>query len=124
MEFLARFKLLLRKSGLSNAVLPFTIGGYQFDPYSRRLTGNNKEIHLSNIEGSILSQLLLHKGKVVTFLSFANTIWGDDYPGCKDAIQVYIRRLRQKIEDNPSQPQLIHTKIGIGYFLNDDEVPL
>ena len=119
MEFLARLKLLLRKGDPSYIASRFTIGDWQFDHYSHKLLGNSGEIHLSNTESTILSHLFLNKGKVVTFRALANTLWESEYPGCKDAIQVYIRRLRQKIEVDASQPKLILTKTGIGYYLKN-----
>jgi DNA-binding response OmpR family regulator len=63
----------------------------------------------------------LNKGKVVTFAALAEVLWEEDYPGCKDAIRVYIRRLRQKIEDDPAKPEIILTKMGIGYYLKDTD---
>jgi DNA-binding response OmpR family regulator len=121
MEFLARLRLLLRKQGTSYAKSRFAFGKWQFDHYNHRLFSENKEIHLSNTESSILSYLFLNKGKVVTFAALAEVLWEEDYPGCKDAIRVYIRRLRQKIEDDPAKPEIILTKMGIGYYLKDTD---
>ena len=56
-------------------------------------------------------------GHVVTHSSLAEAVWGDDYPGAADSLKVHIRRLREKVEADPSHPQFILTKIGIGYFL-------
>jgi DNA-binding response OmpR family regulator len=121
MEFLARLRLLLRKHEPSYIKSRFSIGNWQFDHYNHKLIHNDKEVHLSNTESTILSHLFLNKRKVVTFSSLANILWEDEYPGCKDAIQVYIRRLRKKIEINASQPKIILTKTGIGYYLNDTD---
>ena len=56
-------------------------------------------------------------GQVVTHSSLAETLWGDDYPGAADTLKVHIRHLREKLEADPSHPQLILTKSGIGYSL-------
>ncbi len=117
-EFLARLRLLLRKQGINYSKSRFTIGKWQFDHYSHQLFSQNKKIHLSSTESSILSYLYINKEKVVTFDALSEVLWGEDYPGCKDAIRVYIRRLRQKIEEDPAKPEIILNKAGTGYYLN------
>lgn len=121
MEFLARLRLILRKQNTSYPTSRFIFGKWQFDHYSHRLFSNEKEVHLSNTESSLLSYLYLNKGNTVTFKDLARILWDDDYPGYKDAIRVYIRRLRKKIEDNPAKPEIILTKMGIGYYLKDTD---
>ena len=61
-------------------------------------------------------------GHVVTHSSLAEAVWGDDYPGAADSLKVHIRRLREKIETDPSHPQFILTKTGVGYSLTQPEV--
>lgn len=56
-------------------------------------------------------------GQVVTHGSLSDAVWGEDYPGAIDSLKVYIRRLREKLEIEPQQPQLIVTKAGIGYLM-------
>ncbi|MFC2035886.1 winged helix-turn-helix domain-containing protein [Chloroflexota bacterium] len=58
---------------------------------------------------------------VTTHLSLARAVWGDNHPGTTDSLKVDIRRLREKINTNPSHPQLILTKTVIGYFLVKSE---
>jgi two-component system KDP operon response regulator KdpE len=60
-------------------------------------------------------------GHVVTHSSLAEAVWGNDYPGAADSLKVHIRRLREKIEPDPSHPQLILTRTGVGYFLAKPE---
>jgi two-component system KDP operon response regulator KdpE len=55
--------------------------------------------------------------RVVTHSELAESVWGKDYGDAADALKVYIRRLRQKLEEDPSQPKLILTKAGTGYLL-------
>jgi two-component system KDP operon response regulator KdpE len=56
-------------------------------------------------------------GHVVTYSSLADAVWGGDYPDSANSLKVYIRRLREKIEDDPGNPRLILTTSGIGYSL-------
>ena len=56
-------------------------------------------------------------GQVVTHSSLADAVWGEDYPGAVDSLKVYIRRLREKLEVEPQNPQLILTKAGVGYTM-------
>lgn len=64
-----------------------------------------------------MHHLMRNAGQVVTHSSLADAVWGEDYPGAGDSLKVYIRRLREKLETVPQQPQLILTKAGIGYLL-------
>jgi DNA-binding response OmpR family regulator len=121
MEFLARLKLLIKKQDHLEKVKRFDLGRWKFDSFSHKLVCSNKEIHLTNTESEILSYLAINRGQVVTFSSLANLLWEDEYPGYKDAIQVYIWRLRRKIELDARNPNLIQTKTGIGYFLKQPD---
>ena len=83
---------------------------------SKLFHGDN-EIHLTRTEALILYHLMKKDGYVLTYARLAEVVWGDDYPGAADSLRVYIRRLREKLETNPSRPKIIGTKIGVGYFL-------
>ncbi len=58
-----------------------------------------------------------HAGDVVTHSRLADAVWGEDYPGAIESIRVHIRRLREKLEEDPGNPKLIRTKAGVGYSL-------
>jgi two-component system KDP operon response regulator KdpE len=118
MEFLARLKLLLKKTEPAYMKQRFKVGDWQFDPYTHRLIKNSTEVRLTSTECAILSHLVMNRNKVVTFSALAALLWQDEYPGYKDTIQVYIRRLRKKIESDSSHPTLILTQTGIGYYFN------
>ena len=77
----------------------------------------DKEIALTMTESHMLETFMKNKGHTVSMESLAESIWGTDYPGSNEAIHVYIRRLRQKVEADPSNPQIILTIPGIGYSL-------
>ena len=74
-------------------------------------------MELTAIEAHIIHCLMKNSGHVATYSSLAEEVWGEDYPGSVDSLRVHIRRLRGKIEANPSNPQVILNRAGVGYFL-------
>ncbi|MBI4283086.1 MAG: response regulator transcription factor [Chloroflexi bacterium] len=116
LEFLARVKALIRRQHPAEEAI-LSSGSLSLDTNTGQLHHDGKEIALTTTESHILSHLMKNAGHVVTHLSLAEAVWGDDYPGAADSLKVHIRRLREKIEANPSQPQLILTKTGVGYSL-------
>ena len=69
------------------------------------------------LQGRIMYHLMQNVGQVVTHSKLAEDVWGEDHPGATDSLRVYIRHLREKLEADPGNPQLILTKVGIGYML-------
>ena len=100
---------------------PAVYGKVRYIPSQSKVTIGEKEIALTRTEGLVLQQLMRNVGRVVTYASLAQALWGDYYPGAHHALNVYIRRLRQKIEENPARPEIIHNKPGVGYFLAKPE---
>lgn len=121
LEFLSRVQCILRRNRGMDDNAPTIIGEFNFQPAKRRLIIQNREILLTITESRIIEALVKQKRGVVSIPSLADAIWGADYPGSTEAIHVYIRRLRQKIEANPSNPQLIITLPGSGYSLQIPE---
>jgi two-component system KDP operon response regulator KdpE len=117
LELLSRIKALTRRRTNADSEAPISIGALNFNPSTGQLNYNNKEISLTPTEGRILHHLMRNAGQVVTHSSLADAVWGEDYPGAVDSLKVYIRRLREKLEVEPQQPQLILTKAGIGYLM-------
>ena len=117
MELLARVKTLIRRQRSSEKEPPLVYGPLSFYPSTGQLAGAGEDISLTRTENLILHQLMKNAGRVVTHSSLAETLWGEDYPGSTDALRVYINRLRAKLETDPSRPQLILTKAGVGYFI-------
>ena len=79
-----------------------------------------KEINLTAKEFDLLELLVTNPNKVYSRESLLQLVWGADYPGDVRTVDVHIRRLREKIEQNPSEPKYVHTKWGVGYyFLNE-----
>jgi two-component system, OmpR family, response regulator VicR len=117
LEFLARIKLLLRKQVYLKDEQSFNIGKFTFDFSLHRLEYDNKKIELTSTESLILYHLLRNRGQALSLSVLSQKIWGEDYPGSSDAIRVYIRHLRQKVEEDPGKPKIILTKLGVGYLI-------
>ena len=86
------------------------------DTDSKRLHIGDKEINLTSKEFDVLELLLSNPDKVYSREKLLHIIWGEDYPGDVRTVDVHIRRLREKVEKNPSDPQYVHTKWGVGYY--------
>jgi two-component system KDP operon response regulator KdpE len=117
LELLSRIRALIRRANPSSRETPLVCGELHFNPAIRQLFRGQEQIELTRTEGTILHHLMRNAGQVVTYSSLAESVWGADYPDAVDSLRVYIRRLREKIETDPDNPQLILTKTGIGYLL-------
>lgn len=122
LEVKARIKAIMRRSAKKNAdnqakVIKFE--ELRIDCESRRVYVSNKEVNLTAKEFDLLELLIFNPNKVYSRENLLNIVWGYDYPGDVRTVDVHIRRLREKIEDNPSEPKYIHTKWGVGYFFQD-----
>lgn len=94
-------------------------GDMRLDCEGRRAYISGKEIGLTAKEFEVLELLMLNPNKVYSRENLLHIVWGADYPGDVRTVDVHIRRLREKIEQNPSEPKYVHTKWGVGYyFLN------
>lgn len=82
----------------------------------RRAFVAGREMNLTAREFDVLELLVLNPNKVYSRESLLKLIWGNDYPGDVRTVDVHIRRLREKIEENPSNPRYVHTKWGVGYY--------
>ena len=91
-------------------------GDMRIDMDSRRVFIENKEVNLTAKEFDLLELLIMNPNKVYNREKLLNLVWGYDYPGDVRTVDVHVRRLREKIESNPSEPKYIHTKWGVGYF--------
>jgi len=121
LELKARIKAILRRSvkkgGTNDASNRFiSVRGLEIEKESRRVIINGQEINLTAKEYDLLELFIENPGKVYSRESLLNTIWGYDYPGEVRTVDVHVRRLREKIEENPGDPKYIHTKWGVGYY--------
>ncbi|MDP2728224.1 MAG: helix-turn-helix domain-containing protein, partial [Dehalococcoidia bacterium] len=80
-------------------------------------TTRGEDVNLTPTEMRLLRYLMLNTGRTVARESLINSIWGCEYEGESNPVDVYIRRLRKKIERNPSRPELLQTVRGAGYRL-------
>ena len=90
-------------------------GEFHLDCESRRLNIAGREINLTAKEFDLLELMALNPNKVYSRDHLLNAVWGYDYPGDVRTVDVHIRRLREKIEQKPSEPKYVHTKWGVGY---------
>ena len=120
LEVKARIKAIMRRTsgGTKKEVVSSIIekGDLRLDCDSRRLFVLGKEINLTGREFELLELLVKNENKVYSREQLLETVWGKDYPGDVRTVDVHVRRLREKVEVNPSEPKYVHTKWGVGYY--------
>ena len=117
-ELVARVRTALRHHVTQQGAAPvFRSGRLSVDLVHRRVRLAQTEIKLSPKEYEILAQLVLHAGKVLTHKHLLKEVWGESSEADVQYLRVFIRQLRQKIETDPAQPELILTEPGVGYRL-------
>lgn len=119
-ELMARIKALLRRSVISesstyNAATRIAAGDIELDPAGHTVNRKGVEITLNPKEFDMLDLLMRNRGHVFTRNQILQTIWGYEYEGDTRTVDVHIRWLRKKIEDDPSEPRIIVTVRGVGY---------
>ncbi len=122
LEVKARIKAIMRRTSPARqqAVQASVIekGDLKLDCESRRLFINGTEINLTTREFELLEIMVKNENKVYSRENLLNLVWGKEYPGDVRTVDVHVRRLREKIETNPSEPKYVHTKWGVGYYYN------
>ena len=120
LEVKARIKAIMRRT---NAGQPkkennkmIESGDLRLDCESRRAYVLNKEVNLTAKEFDLLELLVNNPNKIYSRENLLNLVWGYEYPGDVRTVDVHVRRLREKIESNPSEPKYVHTKWGVGYY--------
>jgi len=119
LEVKARIKAILRRTQRSAGKEDVHIledGDLRMDCDSRRLYINGKEFNLTAKEFDVLELMVRNPNKVYSRENLLKIIWGSTSPGDIRTVDVHIRRLREKIEANPSEPRYVHTKWGVGYY--------
>ncbi|MDO5475495.1 MAG: response regulator transcription factor [Eubacteriales bacterium] len=97
------------------------VGDLCMDLENRRVTLADREVNLTSKEFELLELLATHAGKVYSRATLLQLVWGKDYPGDVRTVDVHIRRLREKIESNASEPRYVQTKWGVGYYFRSHE---
>lgn len=125
-ELLARIRTLLRRVALDKqpeGTVNYQIGSITLDSVGRRVLKDKSEIQLSMREFDLVAFLISQAGRACSRQELLNQVWGKDWSGDPRTLEVHIRWLRMKIEDNPTQPTYILTIRGFGYrFATADEV--
>ena len=120
-ELLARIRLALRKTQ-EDALPKLSIGPLEMDVARHLVTVNTEEVELTGREFSLLKILLENQTIVLSRETLMEKVWGYDYVGETNIVDVYIRYLRTKIDDR-FHIKLIHTVRGVGYTLKTEETP-
>lgn len=120
LEVKARIKAIMRRISKQNKDQEnekvIVKGEMKIDCESRRVVIAGKEINLTAKEFDLLELLAMNPNKVYSRENLLNIVWGYEYPGDARTVDVHIRRLREKIETNPSDPKYVYTKWGVGYY--------
>ncbi|MBP3602747.1 MAG: response regulator transcription factor [Lachnospiraceae bacterium] len=118
LEVKARIKAIMRRTTPKQKEVSKIIesGDMRLDCDGRRVYAAGREINLTAKEFELLELLIRNPNKVYSRDNLLKLVWGTDYPGDVRTVDVHIRRLREKIEINPSEPKYVHTKWGVGYY--------
>ncbi|MCC8080540.1 MAG: response regulator transcription factor [Lachnospiraceae bacterium] len=123
LEVKARIKAIIRRTSHKekeqdpNLIID---GDLKLDCDSRRLFIQGREIRLTAKEFDLMELLVKNPNKVYSRERLLNLVWGYEYPGDFRTVDVHVRRLREKVETNPSEPRYVHTKWGVGYYYHSD----
>ena len=126
LEVKARIKAIIRRSGRSgqkkdekkNEQIQTENEAVRLDKDGRRAFIEGREVSLTAKEFELLEFLMNHPNKIYSRDKLLHEVWGADYPGDVRTVDVHIRRMREKIETNPSEPKYLHTKWGVGYYFD------
>ena len=120
LEVKARIKAIIRRTNASQSKKEnekvIESGDLRLDCESRRAYVLNKEVNLTAKEFDLIELFVTNPNKIYSRENLLNLVWGYEYPGDVRTVDVHVRRLREKIEANPSEPKYVHTKWGVGYY--------
>lgn len=120
-ELMARLRVMLRTSAQAGGASAsrFTCGPLDVDLVKRRVFRDGVEQHLSRKEYDLLRLLVTHAGQVLTHQQILREVWGPAHTSDVHYLRVLVGNLRQKLGDDPTKPQFIHTVQGVGYRLSE-----
>jgi two-component system, OmpR family, response regulator MtrA len=116
-ELIARLRAVLRRSERLADVDRIDVGDLRIDQGSFKAFRNDAEVNLTTTEFKLLNELARSAGRVMSREVLLETVWGYEYLGDSRIVDMAVKRLRSKIEDDPSNPRLIQTVRGVGYRL-------
>ena len=123
-ELLARVRVALRnRLTRDGGNLSLSVGDVTMDLIARTVTRAGKEVHLTPKEYAVLAQLARFPGRVITHNQIMNEVWPNEHEHHVEYLRVLVRTLRQKLEADPQQPQIICNELGIGYRLRAGDQP-
>jgi two-component system, OmpR family, KDP operon response regulator KdpE len=119
-ELIARVGAQLRRAALPPTQTQSAIvGDVEIDLTHRKVIKASREVRLTPTEFALLRELVLNAGRVITHRELLQKVWGPEYAGESQYTRTFIQRLRVKLEDDPSSPELILTETGLGYRLRE-----
>jgi two-component system copper resistance phosphate regulon response regulator CusR len=121
-ELLARLRAVIRRGGRPLTPSVLKVGSLEMDLRARRAFRSGRSLPLTAREYALLEYLALHAGEVVSRAAIAEHVWDAHYNAMSNVIEVFIQRLRRRIDD-PCQPSLIVTRRGEGYMLTVPPLP-
>ena len=124
LELKARIRALLRRAGVTQQRSPgtkLTAGHITLDPDERSARKGETAVDLTAKEFDLMELLLRNPGRVYSRENLLNVVWGYEYAGDYRTVDVHIRRLREKLELDPANPEYILTKWGVGYYLKGEK---
>ena len=123
MELKARIRALLRRAGAAARIgggeSKLTAGHIRLDVAERVAFKGEERVELTAKEFDLMELLLRNPGRVYSRENLLNVVWGYEYIGDYRTVDVHVRRLREKLEMDPANPEYIRTKWGVGYFLSN-----
>ena len=123
-ELIARVDAMVRRVSLSltdEDETELVSGPFRVDTKSRRITKNGEPLDITQVEYHIIEYFIRNKGSAIERRTLLDKIWGEGYYGDEKIVDVNIRRIRMKIEDDPSKPKYIQTVWGFGYKWGDGQ---
>lgn len=121
-EFLARLRVLIRRQISATETVIVRFGSIEVNQGSHIVRKGDREVSLTAMEYAFLNILIMNRGKIVMHKNILRELWGPRFENHTNYLRVYMRRLRQKLEDNPEQPRFLTTVSGFGYRLLDKEL--
>lgn len=119
MELELRISAILKRTNAKESDLAvFDDGSLKIDLERQHVYRDNELVHLTPTEYKLLSCLVRNQGGVISHEGLLRDVWGDAYTDATACLSLYIRYLREKLENNPSEPKYIRTKWGIGYWFD------
>jgi two-component system KDP operon response regulator KdpE len=121
-ELLARIRAVTRqKRSSAPEATAFSLGNVHIDALAHRVVRHGETLRLTPKEFELLVSLARHAGRVMTHRQILSTVWGPAHASDTQYLRVFIGQLRQKLEEDPSNPRLILTEPGIGYRVADSD---